>query len=245
MGLTGAAAGGAKDYGAPPDDAKAWVFFSGVDAAKDSYYTYQGVVVALNRDIGKDGFVLRLYGSHVDYQYDTTNGVGAPLKIDGDGWQGDAMIGYKISRGHWWASAMVGIDWQSHGLTPFDPGSLVRGTEVGFKTALDFATLRDKGPIYLAASGNYSTAFDSYWARGRIGGNLGRITIGPEAIALGNDAFDAHRFGGFAIFDLPLSRTFSLEVTLSGGYQFVDGNGGGGSGGGEGAYFGIGVSSVF
>lgn len=161
IGLAVASAGGLKDYGSPPEDTKAWVVFSGVDAAKDSYYTYQGVVVALNRDIGKDGFVLRLYGSHADYEYDTTNALAAPIKIDGDGWQGDAMLGYKVSRGHWWASAMVGIDWQSHGLTPLDVSNRVQGTEVGVKVAIDFATLRDQSPIYIAASGNYSTAFDS------------------------------------------------------------------------------------
>ncbi len=219
---------------------------------KDASYSYQGVIVALNRDIGADGFVLRVYGSHTDYEYDTTNALGAPITVDGDAWQADAMIGYKISRGHWWAAAFVGIDYQSHDLTPDDLTNRVRGSEVGAKIAVDFATLRDQGPIYAAASANYSTAFDSYWARGRLGGNLGRITVGPEAIRLGNDAFDATRVGGFAMFDLALSRTTSIEITLSGGYQFLDGNGNGGgangtvgSGGGEGAYFGINVSSVF
>lgn len=240
-------AGGLEKHTAGPD-AKAWVVFSGYDMVKDANYSYQGVIVALNRDIGADGFVLRVYGSNTGYEYDTTNALGAPITVDGDAWQADAMIGYKISRGHWWAAAFVGVDWQSHDLTPDDLTARVRGTEVGVKVAVDFATLRNQGPVYAAASANYSTAFDSYWARGRLGGNLGHLTVGPEAIRLGNEAFDATRIGGFVMFDLPLSRTTSIEVTLSGGYQYLDGNGGAttvGSGGGEGAYFGINISSVF
>lgn len=244
--LTAASAlAGGPDHQAGPDT-KAWVVFSGYDTVKDASYSYQGVVVALNRDIGADGFVIRVYGSHTDYKYDTT--IGVPVTVNGDAWQGDAMIGYKISRGHWWAAAYAGIDYQTHELTPNDLSNRVRGSEVGAKVAVDFATLRDQGPIYAAASANYSTAFESYWARGRLGGNLGRITVGPEAIRLGNESFDATRLGGFFMFDLALSRTTSIEVTLSGGYQYLDGNSGTGSvgsAGGEGAYFGINISSVF
>src|SRR5688572_30951769 len=92
----GSVAGGSvKDDFGPAPGTKAWVLFSGFDMVTDASYSFQGLVVALNRDIGRDGFVLRLYGSHVDYEYDTPavpNGV-----VDGDGWQGDAMIGYKVT----------------------------------------------------------------------------------------------------------------------------------------------------
>ena len=68
---------------------------------------------------------------------------------------------------------------------------------------------------------NYSTAFDSYWARGRVGLNRGHMTFGPEFIAMGNDAFDAQRAGGFVMFDVSLVPNMPIEVTLSGGYQFL------------------------
>lgn len=242
-----AAAGGSlKDgYGPAYDDSKAWVLFSGFDAVKDANYAFQGLIYSFNRDIGRDGFVVRLYGSHVDYEYDSGG-----TRTDGDGWQGDVMIGYKISRGHWWAAGYIGVDYQDHDLTPDDPANPVRGSEVGFKVAADIATLRQGTPIYFGLSGQYSTAFDSYWARARVGLNRDRFTFGPEAIALGSDSFDAHRIGGFLTFDLNLAPRMPIEVTLSGGYQFLDGNGsgggfGGGSGGGEGVYGGIVFVTVF
>ena len=102
------------------------------------------------------------------------------------------MIGYKISRGHIWAAAYIGVDYQSYDLTPDDLSSPVRGSEVGFKVAADVATLRTGSPLYFSLSGLYSTAFDSYWARARVGLNQGHMTFGPEAIAMGNDGFDAH-----------------------------------------------------
>ena len=238
------AGGSVKDDFGPAPGTKAWVLFSGFDMVTDASYSFQGLVVALNRDIGKDGFVLRLYGSHVDYEYDT---VAVPNgKVDGDGWQGDAMIGYKISRGHIWAAAYIGVDYQSYDLTPDDLSSPVRGSEVGFKVAADVATLRTGSPLYFSLSGLYSTAFDSYWARARVGLNQGHMTFGPEAIAMGNDGFDAQRLGAFVMFDVSLVPNMPIEVTLSGGYQFLDDNNGGNfGGGGEGAYGGIVFTTVF
>ena len=241
-----ATANGLKDGYAPAYDTKAWVLFSGFDAVEDANYSFQGLIYSFNRDIGRDGFVLRLYGSHVDYEYDTVAVPGGV--VDGDGWQGDAMIGYKVSRGHLWAAGYIGIDYQDHDLTPNDPFNPVNRSEVGFKVVADVATLRHGTPLYFGLSGQYSTAFDSYWARARAGLNRDRFTFGPEAIALGSDSFDAQRVGGFLTFDLNLVPRMPIEVTLSGGYQFLDDNGGGfrgGSGGGEGAYGGIVFVSVF
>jgi hypothetical protein len=239
IGGSASAGGPAATYLSP--EAKAWVIFSGFDAIKDARYLYNGVILALNRDIGKDGFVLRAYGSHTDYEYSRgTAGV-----VAGDAWQGDAMIGYKVGRDRWWAAAYIGVDYQSFHLTPDDPSSLVRGSKTGFKVAADMATLRDQSPFYFSASGNYSTAFESYWARGRIGANVHRVTFGPEFVALGNKGFEATRVGGFVTFDLPLTRANVFEVTLSAGQQSLGSSSSSGSSGGEGTYFGVSLSTLF
>jgi len=70
------------------------------------------------------------------------------------------------------------------------------------------------------------------------------VTLGPEIIALGNESFDAQRVGAFATFKLP--RT-SIEITFSGGHQFVSGSDDGttGTGGAEGTYGAIGFSTTF
>lgn len=217
------------------------VTFSGYDQARDSSYFFQGVQVALNGDIGRDGFMIRAYGSQVDYDY-----LSGTIPTHGLGRQGELMIGYKASHGNVWGAAFVGVDHQNHKLTPNDPANTVRGSETGFKVTGDLASLRDVGPLYFALSGMYSTAFDSYWARARVGGNIHRITIGPEFVALGNQGFDATRVGGFMTFDLKLSPRLPLEVTLYAGHQFVGGNGGAtGASGGEGEYVGFSLTSLF
>lgn len=218
------------------------VTFSGYDQARDSSYFFQGVQVALNGDIGRDGFMLRAYGSQVDYDY--LNGA---VPTHGLGRQGELMIGYKASQGNIWGAAFIGVDTQNHKLTPDDIANTVRGSETGFKVTGDLASLRENGPIYFALSGMYSTAFDSYWARARVGGNVHRVTIGPEFVALGNQGFDATRLGGFMTFDLKLSPKLPLEVTLYAGHQFVGGNTGTATGasGGEGEYFGFSLTSLF
>lgn len=243
IGAGSASADGMRRSGATPTTSttQSIVTFSGYDQARDSSYFFQGVQVALNGDIGRDGFMVRAYGSQVDYDY--LNGTAA---THGVGRQGELMIGYKASRGSIWGAAFIGIDHQNHKLTPDDPTNTVRGSETGFKVTGDLASLRDQGPLYFSLSGMYSTAFDSYWARARVGGNVNRVTIGPEFVTLGNQGFDATRVGGFLTFDLKITPKLPLEVTLYAGHQFVAGSSGAtGASGGEGEYFGLSLTSLF
>jgi Cellulose biosynthesis protein BcsS len=215
------------------------VFFSGVDGAPGSFYTYDGIVVAMNGDLSRDGFMVRLYGSYV--QYDTDPG-------HGTGWQVDAMVGYKFSRGPVWGSIFVGVDSQDYNLSPDDPTSQVRGQETGFKVAGDLRTAYGS-PFYAAIEGNYSTAFDSYWARARAGLYRDKLTWGPEFAVLGNIDFDAQRLGGFVtIHDIRVFRLRPFDLTFSVGHQWVnDNNNGtvGGVAGGEGTYGAITFVTLF
>ncbi|KAB2849432.1 MAG: cellulose biosynthesis protein BcsS [Hyphomicrobiaceae bacterium] len=197
--LTAAALGLSAPNASAGEAPSSIVLFSGVDAAPDVIYAYQGIVIALNKDLGRDGFLLKLYSSYVGYEYDTSAVPGGV--VDGDGWQGDVMLGYKKGFNHSYAAIFAGVDVQNHRLTPDDPANPVRGTEVGFKIGLDYETLMGL-PFYFGANGIYSTAFNTYWARVRAGLPVGHnIIIGPEALALGNDGFDAQRLGGFLRLD--------------------------------------------
>ena len=228
----------------PPAPTPRGVFFSGADTVQGSFYTYDGVVVALNRDLASDGFMLRLYGSYVRYDLDPDPG-------HGTGWQGDAMIGYKFTRGPIWGSIFIGVDTQDYDLKPDDPTSTVRGTETGFKVAGHLSTAYGS-PFYAAIEGNYSTAFNSYWARARAGIYRDRLTWGPEYAVLGNEDFDAQRLGGFVtIHDITVFRMRPFDLTFSVGHQWVNdsnnnGNGNnGGIGGSDGTYGAISFSMVF
>jgi len=221
-----------RSAGAAQEAPERGVWFGGYDFVKGSNYYFDGMIVALNGDLSRDGFAVRAYGSRVDYDLDPG---------DGRGYQGDLMLGYLFNRGRWSGGVFVGVDYQDYKLKPDDPTSNVRGTEVGFAVAANVDTGRE-GPYYFSLNGKYSTAFDSYWGRVRTGLNRGRFTFGPEFIAFGDTDFDAHRIGGFLTFDVKLIPRMPLEVTLSAGRQFVDSSGGGGGGtvtsvgGGEGTY---------
>jgi len=218
------------------------VWYTGYDVVKGSRYVFTGASYALNGDISRNGFYLRAYGSRVDYDLNPGNGLG---------YQADVMLGYRVTLGKIFGGVYIGADYQNFRLDPDDPFAEVRGTEWGFKVAADVATLRNGLPYYLALEGNYSTAFQTYWARARAGLSHHGVTFGPEGIALGDVGFDAQRIGGFVIFDLPLSmRATPLEVSLHVGHQFVAGSGSnngveGSVGGGEGTYGGIVVTLVF
>jgi len=229
--LSQAAAAGGSIKDSQTEPVERGVLFSGYDIVTDSRYWYQGIIVALNGDMGKDGYFVRAYGSRDDF--DRNPG-------DGRQWQADFALGYMFSRNKIDYEIYAGVDYQNVRLSPDDPTAEVRGTEWGFKVGAGIETDKEL-PYYFSLEGQYSTAFDSYWARARVGLHRGRFIFGPEAIVVGDDDFDAQRLGGFVRFDVQLPAWRPVEVTLSAGHQFVSGNdnannGNGGIGGGEGTY---------
>ena len=202
------------------------VAISGVDVSRNADYYYSGIYYALNRDLSRDGFLVRVLGVRGFYEYD--RGPFGPFDnvgIDANYWVGDAMIGYQWVRGGVDVSALIGVEYQDHNLSfPGDPDNPLQGSEVGFKVAADIESNgNDNSPWYFALGGSYSTAFDSYYALGRIGHKFGRFTIGPEAWALGDVSGDAQRLGGFVAFEVKLGDTLG-NISFSAGHQFADGD---------------------
>ncbi len=224
-----------------PESGPGWLItYSGVDFAKDSNYFYTGALVSLNRDFSRSGLVLQLYSGYAAYEYDNPAVAGGV--VDGDGTQLSGMLGYLFVQPGVTVGLYAGVDWQNYDLTPNDPTNRVQGSEAGFRVGGD---IRMHGPQHYASlEGYYSTAFDSYWARGRVGANMGGFVVGPEGVALGSDGWDAQRAGAFMMTKLNLTPRSPVELTISGGYQFT-GNTSGGSSGGEGAYGAVGISFGF
>lgn len=214
------------------------VVFSGIDFADDSIAAYTGIIVAANRDLGKDGVLFRAVGVNAQFEYET-----GPDVIDGDGWFLDAMIGYQFLRTGYRIAGYIGVEYQDYDLTPNDPGNSVNGDEVGFKVVGEFET-DATSRLYLGALASYSTAFDTYWARGRVGLRHEDWIFGVEGGGSGNEGYDVQRIGGFVDVPLPMGP---LEGRLSGylGHQFADEGDEFGLGGGEGLYGGVGYSFAF
>lgn len=192
------------------------VIVSGGDVTQNAHEGYLGYYGAFNGDLSREGWIFRLYGTRGSYEYgDGSN--------SGDWWQGDVMVGYQWVRGRLDIGVYAGIDHQNFGLANPDPLNELRGSETGFKVALDIESNgRDNSPWYFALIGSYSTAFDTYYGLARVGYNFGRFTIGPEAWVLGDVSGDAQRLGGFISFDLPLGGRSFGSLTFSVGHQFGD-----------------------
>lgn len=216
------------------------VVFTGGDVAHDAFSFHAGVIKSLNGDLGKDGVMLRALGVYVDYEYDTDFGQGR-IGIDGDAGIFDLMLGYQwFHPGHHRVAVYIGAEYQHHDLSPDDPFNDVNGTEWGFKVAGEFET-DSSSHLYVNLLGSYSTAYDTYWTRGRVGTRLDRFVLGVEGVLHGNDGYDAQRLGGFL--NIPLGIHYGI-LSVSSGYQWADEDSAG-FGGGSGAYGSAGVSFAF
>jgi len=208
--------------------------YSGVDAGPNGNAFYFGAITALNGDFGRDGVLLRGLGVYGTYDYQATVG-----DVHGRYWLFDQMLGYQIIRPGIRIAGYIGAEEQNHQLSPSDPTNRVVGTEVGFKVAGDL-TLGHKQPLSLNLAGSYSTDFDTYWSRLRIGYKIDRFTFGPEALHMGNEGSDAWRVGGFA--QMKIDKT-PIEITVSAGQHTNDK--GGIFANREGAYASLSVGSSF
>ena len=207
----------AADYEPPqtPSAETAALFFGG-DIRQRSYFGYAGFVFAPFGDLSQDGFLLRGVVGGGEYEYDNAGVPGG--EVDGDHVTFDGMLGYQMFFDTVRASVFAGVNVQDHDFSPNDPGNSTRGTEVGFSAVGHLETVASS-PFYADLQGSYSTANDTYWARGRVGLRWEQFVIGPEGLVSGNDEYDAQRIGGFVMMYLDMF-TFSV----SGGYADVDGS---------------------
>ena len=217
-------AGGLKDVS---EDNVSAVFWQGSDFASRANSFWFGGSVALNHDLTSSGVLLRADGEYDQYNYfQSENNLG---KVNGIEWQGDAMLGYQVAYHSFAAAVYAGVDVRYDHLSPLDLANSVRGQQTGAKFDAEFETEREL-PYYASFNGSYSTAFQTYWARLRVGtkivesfGNhLSQVFVGPEGYVLGNQESNAQRIGGFVNFAVDGLLNHPLEIALSGGYQFAD-----------------------
>jgi opacity protein-like surface antigen len=219
------------DYGS--DGTIKAITYSGIDVAKDIWSLYSGGVYALNGDFSRNGLVARTFGIYSDYSYETGGS-----DIDAEDRMLDVMLGYMHYFGSTSAIVYVGMEVRDVDLSPDDTSNEVRGTEAGFKVAFELETGDDR-PYYFGLDTSYSTAFDTFYGNVRVGLNKNGVKFGPEGEIWSEEGDASTRLGAFVMFPFQLSPRLPLDVSIAGGYQWVDDddNGfSGGSHGGEGAY---------
>lgn len=235
---------------APVAEVKAWhwehgagetVLFSGGDIKEDSWFAYVGAVHALN-GLSADGFAVKAFVGGGEFDYDATGpGIGS-IKNDGDSLTFDLLAGYRMHFDGMQVGIYGGVNYWDidHDnffvFGPVTPNVKANGDKFGAKIEAELSST-GPGPVYFDVRGSYSTAFDTYWSRGRVGYNVGMATIGPEGGLLGNDDYDQQRIGGFVQFDMPNT---GVAVSVSVGYADTDG-----STGDDSVYGTFNISTVF
>jgi hypothetical protein len=216
-----------------PGDVNSSVVWLGGDFKNDVAAGNIGGIYAFSGNLDASGWLVRGQFSYVGYDFNTT--LSASGTANGRFSEGSGALGYQVVGGGWVASGFVGVDGQNYNIDP--PAAATAG--VGDKAgAIFFGRIATMGgaPYPISIDGDYSTANDSFWVRGRTGVKFTSITVGPEIIGLGNVAFDEVRAGGYVSFDL--SRSMILQADL--GYaNATRGENSSAGRGGSGAYGGV------
>ena len=239
---------GMKDGGEVADHTYKVVSINGVDVSDDAWSIYSLSIFALNGDFDRDGFMFRALGVYGDYSIGNNRGVPG-TDVDVNDRLGDVMIGYQKVFNRFTATGYVGYEIRDIDASPLRRYDTLHGTKSGFKVAFDVES-KDDEKLYFALDGSYSTAFDSVYGQVRVGYNAGSVIIGPEGWVFSDDGDTAWRVGAFAKMPFMIGATRAAEVSIYGGYQFVEddkNNGGGGfsTHGGEGAYGGAALKIAF
>jgi hypothetical protein len=202
--------------GPGPDFENAVAFFYGADSGPATFTPYAGAVISLDGSLAQSGPLFRTLGALSDFSYQSLAG-----RIDGRLSLADAMIGYQLVTTDVYAALYVGGEVRDYALSPHDPTNPVSGTEAGFKVA---GTV--KFPLreiyWIELMGSYSTAFDNYWVRERLGYVCRPFAFGPEFIQGGNLNHNEKRYGAFVEYKVPGE---ALKFTVAGGYHHSDDTG--------------------
>jgi len=201
------------------NEAQSVTIFSEVEVTKGAYYAYTEPYVALNGDWSRPGLLMRATIGAGPYNYANHDVPGG--RVDAVLISGDLMLGYHGSLGKaadW--NALIGLDVEDNQLDPNDPSNPVRGPQAGFKIAGEIAA-QEQRTFYYHLEGEYTTAYQTYWSRVRIGHNFGTLVVGPECVFFGDETYDTQRIGGFLKFPFRLSKQLNPHIVMAGGYEFI------------------------
>lgn len=200
------------------------VLFFGGDVTADYGYPYVGWIHHFNGSVFGDGFLFRLFGFYAPYSYSSNVTPGG--HINATAAEMDAMVGYQKVFSPVTLRGFVGPEIENDTLSPDNTFDKNRGFDAGVKFQGELETNYNT-PYYANLIGNYGTAKGRYWTRARVGYDFGRVIVGPEGFAIGNQMFDEQRGGAFVTVK---NAVGPIWVSLDGGYSAKPATRGGDSG---------------
>jgi hypothetical protein len=184
-------------------------FFSGGDAAGQSFFVWAGVVGAPFGMLHEDGLRFRAVAGGGRYRYRTGAVPGG--RNEGTITSGELAIGFHRNFGAANLALYVGAHIEEQRLAAPDPGHEAQGTTAGLKAALEFYH-RLNPQFFWTASVSASTVHRAYHARAALGREHGHFTYGIETAVHGDVRYVEPRAGLFA--QMRYGRT---TIQLSGG----------------------------
>lgn len=185
--------------------------FSGVDVSKFSTSGWVGTLIAPSKDLDTSGARVWIVGEAGGYMY-----FSGATAFRGVYESGEVLAGYGFEGDNYSINLLVGPNAINHMVSPYDPTNHVQGTDGGVKVRAD-AYLTPTTSTMSYTEGEYSTAFQTYWAREKLGfdvTNGQQIYFGPEVAVLGDERFNQWRVGAH-ISNIKIGK---LEIDLSAGF---------------------------
>lgn len=185
-----------------------FLFFSGGDLWRYGAFAHGGVLWSPD-GLKQEGFTLKLLLAGGAYRYDAgTTGI--------IGQHGLAAIlpGWRFKQDRHQAVVQLGLDMQTHQLSPDDPNNRLRGTHIGIRGGFD-VWFQPTDSLMFSGAFSASTIEWNFWNRLQFGVWVPDFAwVGPEFHALGDLRYQQYRAGmhitGF--------RTDEFEWSFGAGY---------------------------
>jgi hypothetical protein len=179
-----------------------FLFFSGTDLWRHGSFSYGGTLWS-PAGLDNGGFTFKTLIGSGAYQY--RSGALDDAQVNSVQFTGFFLPGWRFVHGKTFVTVFGGVDLQHHSQAPYDPGSDLNGSHVGFRGAIEF--WHEPTPTtMIAADATVSTIGPSYAARAAFGWRIADLLyLGPE-------------IGGFASRDTYHQFRAGLHVT---GFRFA------------------------
>jgi Cellulose biosynthesis protein BcsS len=202
------------------DQTQAFTSYTEADATAGAYFLSSELYAVLNGDNSRSGPLLHIYFGGGQYDYDSEF---LKRNVDVVALEGDALLGYQwVTKNDATLIILLGLGIEDNELDINDRSNPIRGFAAGFKIDVEFEA-DDEKPFYYNIEGNYTTAFQTYWSRVRLGYPLGHLMhLGPEAEFFGDQTFNSQRIGGFLRFPIRFSPRLQPIAVLAAGYAFEE-----------------------
>jgi hypothetical protein len=187
-----------------------YLLFSGVDLWRNGWFLHGGTLWS-PAGLDREGFTLKAVISGGSYRYHS-GGLGT--EVTGRELTGQLMPGWRFKAGSTELKIFAGVDIQDHRLKPDDPGSGLRGSDVGARGAFEMWA-EPTADSMIALDGLASTIVDTYSIRAAAGWRVGNLFYaGPEVQAFASNGYAQRRIG----LHVTAYKTGDVEWSAATGY---------------------------